>query len=183
MEGLNACLDHRGEIYIPELNRTFYIHDKHKSIPLRIFACQNPYGQVSGRKGLPKSFLNRFTTIYFSKLERIDLKIICQQLYSNISEDIIDRMLNFNEKIQQEFNHNQWDFNLRDLLKWCQIFNHNNQNKYKAFDFIYLKRIRTKTDQNRIKQLYEETTGWDIEPIQVDFNINAKILQVCYCFL
>ena len=59
LEGLNACLDHRGEIYIPELNRTFYIHDKQTSIPLRIFACQNPYGQVSGRKGLPKSFLNR----------------------------------------------------------------------------------------------------------------------------
>ncbi|CAF4585169.1 unnamed protein product, partial [Rotaria sp. Silwood2] len=77
LEGLNACLDHRGEIYIPELNRTFYIHDKETHIPLRIFACQNPYGQVSGRKGLPKSFLNRFTIIYFSILERIDLKIIC----------------------------------------------------------------------------------------------------------
>ena len=25
LEGLNACLDHRGEVYIPELNRTFII--------------------------------------------------------------------------------------------------------------------------------------------------------------
>lgn len=178
LEGLNACLDHRGEIYIPELNRTFYIHDKQTNQPLRIFACQNPYGQVSGRKGLPKSFLNRFTTIYFSVLERIDLKLICQQLYENISEDIIDRMLNFNEKIQQEFNINQWDFNLRDLLKWCQMFNENNENKYKALDLIYIKRMRTKTDQDRIKQIYQNTTGWNVESIQIDFKMDSTILQV-----
>ncbi|CAF3764108.1 unnamed protein product [Adineta steineri] len=178
LEGLNACLDHRGEIYIPELNRTFHIHDKQTSVPLRIFACQNPYGQVSGRKGLPKSFLNRFTIIYFSILERIDLKIICQQLYEQISDDIIDKMLNFNEKIQQEFNINQWDFNLRDLLKWCQMFNENNQNKYKALNLIYIKRMRTQKDQDHIKQIYEQTTGWNIQPIEVDFQINSKILQI-----
>lgn len=25
LEGLNACLDHRGEIFIPELEKTFYV--------------------------------------------------------------------------------------------------------------------------------------------------------------
>ncbi|CAM4775034.1 unnamed protein product [Rotaria magnacalcarata] len=178
LEGLNACLDHRGEIYIPELNRTFYIHDKDTSIPLRIFACQNPYGQVSGRKGLPKSFLNRFTTIYFSVLEKIDLKIICQQLYEKIPDDIIDRMLNFNEKIQQEFNNSQYDFNLRDLLKWCEMFEQNNENKYKAFDLVYVKRMRTKKDQDLIRQIYQQTTEWNIEPIQIHFRIDSKTLQI-----
>jgi midasin len=175
LEGLNACLDHRGEIYIPELNRTFYIHDKESSIPLRIFACQNPYSQGSGRKGLPKSFLNRFTRIYFSILERIDLKIICQQLYENISDDILNKMLNFNEKLQEEFNNNQWDFNLRDLLKWCQIFNENNN---EALNLIYIKRMRTKKDQDHIKQLYQQTTGWNIQPIKIDFKINSKFLEI-----
>jgi midasin len=178
LEGLNACLDHRGEIYIPELNRTFHIHDKDTAKPLRIFACQNPYGQVSGRKGLPKSFINRFTMIYFSVLERIDLKIICKQLYENIEEEMIDKMLNFNESIQQEFNINQWDFNLRDLLKWCQMFDQNNQNKYKALDLIYIKRMRTIKDQERIRQLYQQTTEWNIQPIILDFKINENILQV-----
>ncbi|CAH1798611.1 unnamed protein product, partial [Owenia fusiformis] len=57
LEGLNACLDHRAELYIPELGRSFKIqHEKTK-----IFACQNPLNQGGGRKGLPKSFLNRFT--------------------------------------------------------------------------------------------------------------------------
>ncbi|KAJ8315790.1 LOW QUALITY PROTEIN: hypothetical protein KUTeg_007940 [Tegillarca granosa] len=57
LEGLNACLDHRGEVYIPELGKTFHIqHQK-----TRLFACQNPLNQGGGRKGLPRSFLNRFT--------------------------------------------------------------------------------------------------------------------------
>jgi midasin len=42
LEGLNACLDHRAEVFIPELGRTF------KCPPtFRVFAAQNPLGQVS----------------------------------------------------------------------------------------------------------------------------------------
>ncbi|KAJ4968280.1 hypothetical protein NE237_014981 [Protea cynaroides] len=49
-------LDHRAEVFIPELGCTF------KCTPsFRVFACQNPSSQGGGRKGLPKSFLNRFT--------------------------------------------------------------------------------------------------------------------------
>lgn len=29
----------------------------------KFFACQNPLNQGGGRKGLPKSFLNRFTQV------------------------------------------------------------------------------------------------------------------------
>lgn len=54
LEGLNACLDHRGEIFISELNRGFSI----KNRATRIFATQNP-PKHAGRKSLPKSFLNR----------------------------------------------------------------------------------------------------------------------------
>ena len=59
LEGLNACFDHRGEIYVPELGRTFQV--EHKTT--KIFACQNPQHQGGARKGLPKSFLNRFTQV------------------------------------------------------------------------------------------------------------------------
>lgn len=59
LEGLNACFDHRAEIYIPELGMSFQVqHEKTK-----IFGCQNPFTQGGGRKGLPKSFLNRFTQV------------------------------------------------------------------------------------------------------------------------
>ena len=54
LEGLNAILDHRSEVYIPELDRTFKCPNT-----FRVFASQNPVHQGGGRKGLPKSFLNR----------------------------------------------------------------------------------------------------------------------------
>ncbi|EPQ54550.1 P-loop containing nucleoside triphosphate hydrolase protein, partial [Gloeophyllum trabeum ATCC 11539] len=58
LEGLNAVLDHRGTVYIPELGRSFSRHPG-----FRIFAAQNPLHQGGGRKGLPKSFMNRFTKV------------------------------------------------------------------------------------------------------------------------
>lgn len=59
-QGLNAILDHRAEVYIPELGITFKCPSS-----FRVFACQNPSYQGGGRKGLPKSFLNRFTKVYY----------------------------------------------------------------------------------------------------------------------
>jgi len=58
LEGLNACFDHRGEVYIPELAKTFLVKPG-----TRLFACQNPLQQGGARRGLPKSFLNRFTQV------------------------------------------------------------------------------------------------------------------------
>ena len=94
LEGLNACLDHRGEVsvpghshtclhssssssfftqvYVPELGMTFKVPEGS-----RIFACQNPLQQGGGRKGLPKSFLNRFTRVSWSELRTYLHIIIC----------------------------------------------------------------------------------------------------------
>ncbi|KAH0178892.1 midasin, partial [Aureobasidium melanogenum] len=44
LEGLNACLDHRGEVYISELDQTFRRHPD-----FRLFAAQNPHHQGGGR--------------------------------------------------------------------------------------------------------------------------------------
>lgn len=86
LEGLNSVLDHRAtvraslvseleliieclyrlfarQVYIPELQRSFDCPST-----FRIFACQNPVAQGGGRKGLPKSFLNRFTQVYVDEL-------------------------------------------------------------------------------------------------------------------
>ena len=48
------------QIYIPELGMAFKVQ-RGKT---RLFACQNPLNEGGGRKGLPKSFLNRFTQVY-----------------------------------------------------------------------------------------------------------------------
>ncbi len=58
LEGLNACFDHRGTLFVPELNREFQIHPF-----TRFFAAQNPHSQGAQRRALPRSFVNRFTTV------------------------------------------------------------------------------------------------------------------------
>ena len=58
LEGLNSCLDHRASVFIPELGASFACPSS-----FRVFGCQNPLQQGGGRKGLPKSFLNRFTQV------------------------------------------------------------------------------------------------------------------------
>ena len=59
LEGLNACFDHRGEIFLPELGRKFKIDTN----GTRFFACQNPSVQGGDRRKLPKSFVNRFAVV------------------------------------------------------------------------------------------------------------------------
>ncbi|ESP03979.1 hypothetical protein LOTGIDRAFT_109875, partial [Lottia gigantea] len=97
LEGLNACLDHRGEVYIPELSKTFHI----KQDETRIFGCQNPLHQGGGRKGLPRSFLNRFTQVYVEPLEREDLLFISQSMYPTISTVLLSQMVNFNMTVSR----------------------------------------------------------------------------------
>lgn len=65
LEGLNAILDHRGEVFIPELNKTFKLNQQ-----TRIFATQNPLRQGGGRKGLPQSFFESFYKSLSSQARR-----------------------------------------------------------------------------------------------------------------
>ncbi|KAH8321594.1 hypothetical protein KR074_009789 [Drosophila pseudoananassae] len=83
LEGLNAVLDHRGEVYIPELNKSFHLAGS-----TRIFACQNPLKQGGGRKGLPQSFLNRFTKVYLRKLSTEDLLHVVNIKYGKYFEEL-----------------------------------------------------------------------------------------------
>jgi len=97
LEGLNSCFDHRGEIFISELNRKFLINKSQT----KIFACQNPYLQGGGRKGLPKSFLNRFSKVYINKMSSSDLLEILTSVYG-ISTDILTKMIAFNEQLNDQ---------------------------------------------------------------------------------
>jgi midasin len=79
LEGLNAILDHRAEVYIPELDRTFECPRS-----FRVFGAQNPLLQGGGRKGLPKSFLNRFTKVHVDALTDEDLVQISASLFPEL---------------------------------------------------------------------------------------------------
>lgn len=95
LEGLNAILDHRRTVYIPELNQEFQCHPD-----FFVFACQNPSQSstsVGGRKSLPKSFLNRFNKIYLEDLTHEDYHCILER---QISRDPMLEHLNVSRLLE-----------------------------------------------------------------------------------
>ncbi|KAG5680585.1 hypothetical protein PVAND_010082 [Polypedilum vanderplanki] len=193
LEGLNAILDHRGEVYIPELNKTFQLGQQ-----TRIFATQNPLRQGGGRKGLPQSFLNRFTKVYLRKLEKNDLLHVVQrnfgyleQLESIKNYNLLEKMATFSERLENgivnmEFGYKGGPFeaNLRDMLRWCELLT----NEKTGFNFeklknselvidefllvlfekmklVYCQRMRTQSDVNYIMNIFGEVFNCD--PLQL----------------
>ncbi|CAK9810772.1 MDN1 [Anthophora quadrimaculata] len=173
LEGLNACLDHRGEIYIPELAMTFSVKPG-----TRLFACQNPLRQGGARRGLPKSFLNRFTQVFVDALEQRDLKFILNVLFPELSEDLLDKMIEFNEQLSSEvgttWGHSgsPWEMNLRDVTRWCEItIAAYRQNSKKTFNpgngaqLIYVDRMRTNEDKKNVIEIYNRIFSQNDYPL------------------
>ncbi|KAG7014001.1 Midasin [Cucurbita argyrosperma subsp. argyrosperma] len=162
--GLNAILDHRAEVFIPELALTF------KCPPsFRVFACQNPSYQGGGRKGLPKSFLNRFTKVYLDELVEDDYLFICSSLYESIPKPLLSKLILFNKKLHEEVmlykkfaqDGTPWEFNLRDVLRSCQIIEGAPERlrNYCFLNIVYIQRMRTACDRREVLRLYEQVFG------------------------
>lgn len=163
LEGLNACLDHRGEAYIPELDRSFARHPN-----FLVFAAQNPQYQGGGRKGLPKSFVNRFSVVYVDTLSAEDLVLIANHLYPNIDSDICSKMIKTMSRLDYETcekklwgsNGSPWEFNLRDTLRWLKLYNNQyisqNLSPSDFLNIIVSQRFRTQQDQDKAKLLVKE---------------------------
>lgn len=67
----------RMQVFIPELGRAF-----HAAPGFRLFGAQNPVQEGGGRRGLPRSFLNRFTRVAIELLETDDLLYIAGQTWT-----------------------------------------------------------------------------------------------------
>lgn len=186
LEGLNACLDHRGEVYIPELEKSFSCHDG-----FRVFAAQNPQSQGGGRKGLPKSFINRFTVVYVDTLKETDLKLIAGHLFPKIDETVRDNLIKFVSSLDNEVVVNRswgtagqpWEFNLRDTLRWLSLLDQPSLSNYSAPSDFYLQvvrqRFRASSDRARSDKLFESFFG----PITANdqyFNITADTIQTMH---
>ncbi|XP_073126022.1 midasin isoform X2 [Henckelia pumila] len=165
LEGLNAILDHRSEVFIPELGCAFKCPTS-----FRVFACQNPSCQGGGRKGLPKSFLNRFTKVYVDELVEEDYVSICHSLFPTIERSLLMKLVAFNERLHQETmvyhkfgqQGSPWEFNLRDVIRSCEIIKGASENlKPDCFlSVVYLQRMRTATDRIEVLNLYEQIFGF-----------------------
>ncbi|KAH6793247.1 hypothetical protein C2S52_003724 [Perilla frutescens var. hirtella] len=176
LEGLNAILDHRAEVFIPELSRSFKCPTS-----FRVFACQNPSYQGGGRKGFPKSFLNRFTKgnvrfmslnsvlmqVYVDELVDEDYISICSSLFPSIETPLLENLVQFNKHLYQETmmyhkfgqDGSPWEFNLRDVIRSCQIIQDaSGESKSDSFlSSIYLQRMRTSADRLEVIKLYEKS--------------------------
>lgn len=151
IEGLNSLLDHRATVFIPEINLEV------KSAPgFRLFAAQNPVNQGGGRKGLPKSFLNRFTKIYMEELTSEDYLSILSNLFPNFPNQ---KIVDFNAEMKKQIN-GPWEFNLRDILRYCEG---------EDILTLYYYRLRTDMQRETMKEIYNATYNTDINIPKVPF--------------
>ncbi|KAA8897801.1 hypothetical protein FN846DRAFT_910245 [Sphaerosporella brunnea] len=186
LEGLNACLDHRGEVYISELDRTFSCHPN-----FLVFAAQNPHHQGGGRKGLPTSFVNRFTVVYVDQLSFLDLQLIARKMFSNIPQDMVDRLISFVVKLDQQLQVKRsfgalggpWEFNLRDTLRWLQLLATNagllaSRPPEDFLDMVVKQRFRTADDQKRVDQIFVEVFGYSPPSRHLYHRLSTRAFQV-----
>ncbi|XP_064411298.1 midasin [Latimeria chalumnae] len=193
LEGLNACFDHRAEIFVPELGLSFRVqHEKTK-----VFGCQNPFRQGGGRKGLPKSFLNRFTQVYVDQLSLVDMEFIGNTIFPAIGKSIVAKMVQFNNKINLEvmvegkwgIKGGPWEFNLRDLFRWCQLMLVDQSpgcyDPGQHVGVVYADRMRMETDRNNMMSAFKEVFGTHYQPYSgsSQFHITPHNVQVGYSVL
>jgi midasin len=186
LEGLNSLLDHRREIFIPELDETVRC-----AASFRVFAAQNPVQEGGGRKGLPRSFLNRFSRISLELLRSEDLLVILQQLYPQLPASCLQCMVKTVERLHESVNLKHtfgrmggpWEFNLRDISRWCELIAASGVCKeaqsvalaghYAAMLFSH--KMQTKADKQQTEALIEQC--WKSHPLQEAFCSHLKCPQ------
>jgi len=179
---LNACLDHRGTIFIPELNRSFEVSQNQT----RIFGCQNPPREGGDRKNLPKSFLNRFVKVYLSEFEPADLALICRHQFPALSEDDVSKLVQFTVLLYQQvcvekvwgYSGSPWQFNLRDLLRWCQAVSAEPHLAFRYAELIFVERFRMQCDKDAALRCLQSIAGRDESTTADSFCINKNTLQI-----
>lgn len=191
LEGLNACLDHRGEVYVAELDKTFTRHPG-----FRLFAAQNPHHQGGGRKGLPASFVNRFTVVYADVFQKNDLMLICQQVFPSISHELISELVSFVSELESQVVHSRkfgarggpWEFNLRDTLRWLQLLSSSAGllPGGMAADFLgilFAQRFRTRDDERAVIGVFEACFGQRYTLHNYYTNFSSRSVQVGFGLL
>ena len=186
LEGLNACLDHRGQVYVSELDRTFFRHDN-----FVVFAAQNPRKQGGGRKGLPASFVDRFTVVYIEDFRPDDLLIICSQAFQNCSSQLIAQVIESIITVSASLQGNPksglhggpWQFNLRDAFRWLQLLTRNDdnvsgKNVTDYLPLVFLQRFRTSEDRAFVSSLLERSFPSKRQYHNLFVNLSESHLQV-----
>ncbi|KAF2497757.1 P-loop containing nucleoside triphosphate hydrolase protein [Lophium mytilinum] len=169
LEGLNAVLDHRGEVYISELDQTF-----HKHPDFRVFAAQNPHHQGGGRKGLPASFVNRFTVVYADIFKPEDLMLICKQVYPQFNPEEASKLITFVAELDEQV------VNLRKFGTYGNgLLPSGNARDF--LDTIFTQRFRNEADRNQVqaRKSYYHNLGLDTLQVGMGFLKRNNRLAPC----
>ncbi|KAI4205523.1 MAG: hypothetical protein LQ350_000302 [Teloschistes chrysophthalmus] len=163
LEGLNACFDHRGQVYIPELDQTFNRHPD-----FVVFAAQNPHHQGSGRKGLPSSFVNRFSVVYADVFDANDLLTICSEKFPSVPSDDIRLLTTCVTDLDAALHQSKrlgipggpWEINLRDTVRWLELLSSASGllpagNAEDFVSMLFQQRFRTEADAKTVRSLLE----------------------------
>lgn len=191
LEGLNACFDHRQEVFLPDIGQIVHRHSS-----FRVFCTQNPIEGGGGRKGLPQSFLSRFARVYVETITELDMLQITSSSIKRLEfdwlpffENYIAKCVSFVYKLHESLIlqgsfgvvGGPWEFNLRDLFRWIEMIgrmfhniNHLSQCEKKSLlpfilcesvYFIFVSRMRSLEDREFIKnmffQIFEFELQWD----------------------
>jgi midasin len=186
LEGLNACLDHRGEIYISELDQTFKRHPN-----FSVFAAQNPHHQGGGRKGLPSSFVNRFTVVYADVFRNEDLELICKHSFPEAPLQSLRTIIKFVSELETEVVFKRrfgsqggpWEFNLRDILRWLQLLSSTAPflragGPADFLNLIFRLRFRTSTDRQEVDSMFSQVFDMDVPFRHIFHNMSSRGYQV-----
>jgi midasin len=181
LEGLNACLDHRGEIFVSELGKTFCVN----KTDTRIFGCQNPYREGGDRKGLPKSFLNRFTVVFIDSFTEEDLVDTASHMFPQIELNLLKKIVQFNQQLSRcasnrKFTGPEWEMNLRDIFRCCSLLvaaDHTDSIALSdAIQLIYSGRMRCLTDREAVDSIFCNVFGHKIVKCFPDLIVTPESL-------
>lgn len=179
LEGLNSVLDHRRSIFIPELGTTITAPTS-----FRVFAAQNPLQEGGGRKGLPRSFLNRFSRVSLDLLLPEDLVVIAATLYPQIPKGTLHCMVATASALHDAINTKRafghaggpWEFNLRDLLRWCDLLKADDGSSEAVISeraahyacMLFVHKLHTVADQSRATEVIR--AAWQQHPHYADIS-------------
>ncbi len=187
LEGLNACLDHRAEVYIAELDQKFHCHPR-----FRVFAAQNPHHQGNGRKGLPMSFVNRFTVVYADAYTEEDQKLVCCERYPDFPPPVIDKIVSFVTALDRSVSLDEkfgsvgspWELNVRDSMRWLKLLSSTPQGVRPGgtardfLDTLFRQRFRTASDRESVLSIFCERFGGPHEERELYHNLGPGSFQV-----
>ncbi|KAL9484939.1 hypothetical protein ACSS6W_003728 [Trichoderma asperelloides] len=186
LEGLNACLDHRGEVYISELDQVFKRHPN-----FRLFAAQNPHHQGGGRKGLPASFVNRFVVVYADVFKDDDLKLIASHSFPQLSDEVVSLLIQFVSQIEHHLlveksfgaQGSPWEFNLRDVLRWLNLLSSSDpllktRHVEDFLDIVIRQRFRTEADRAEVDKIFRHVITWQPRSRHFYHDLGSQFGQV-----